>query len=365
MDLRHLRRKSKAFQTHPTRRHSEGRAKQEEATKPTKPQAARRKSMAAAKSDPLSHPAPETAAIAAKTQAAATRMIAAASGKVSLLVALMFRVSRPAAVTASGDGHEHTVSTRVPTALEIVSPAQDGGPGSPLSRPQSHLRSFAVAVVVLAIVLATVSLLSLTFWTRKVERSVQVCRSQGCQVFADAFKRSMRRDVPPCVNFVEFACGGYASGSSAKNKSVREAAYEAFRNDLILPSHNESLVSYQSQNTLQKAWVFYKTCEDVVSAGADNAKTVLAMMKEAKLTWPARSARPDAVYSLLCLQGKLAWPSPLEYKIEDLGIGELHVTFSLSPDVGKYALERKRRLEKRAEHANFFKEPRCGLRPGQ
>nr|XP_054920726.1 uncharacterized protein LOC129381696 [Dermacentor andersoni] len=225
-----------------------------------------------------------------------------------------------------------------------------GRVSSPPSRHESRLRTLTIAAVALAIIFATASLVTLALWPRSTKSSPTSCDTPGCQAFANAYAKSIRRDVPPCTDFAEFVCGGLAG----ENVSVRQEAYEAFRNDLVLPAHNASLLSYDSQNTLQKAWVFYKNCEDVVAADVDNTKALLDMMKEARLDWPARNARPDAVYSILYLQGKLAWPAPLEYTIENVGIGDLHVTFSPSTDVEKYAGDRRRRLDRRADYAAFF-----------
>lgn len=315
MDLQQLRRKSKAFQTQPTRSHSEVKSKRPEGSQHHK---GRRKSSVAPKPAPCPAP-PDPAAIVAQTRATANRLVAAAAGK---------DVGSP---THPG--------------------AHSGGVLSPSSLHESRLRGFAVAAVALTVVLATVSLLTLALWRRSAKTSSSApCDTRGCQAFAEAYGKRMRRDVPPCSDFAEFVCGAYAR----KDESVRWKAYEAFRSDLVLPAHNDSLLSYKSQNTRQKAWVFYRNCEDVVTGDADNTKIVLGMMKEARLDWPARNALPDAVYSILYLQAKLAWPTPLEYSIKELDIGNVHVTFSPSADVEKYARDRRRRMDKRKDHADFF-----------
>ncbi|XP_070382457.1 uncharacterized protein [Dermacentor albipictus] len=189
-----------------------------------------------------------------------------------------------------------------------------GGVSSPPSREESRLRNLTVAVVALAIIFASASLVTLAPWPRSAKSSPTSCDTPGCQAFANTNAKSIRRDVPPCTDFAEFVCGGLAG----ENVSVRREAYEAFRNDL---------------NTLQKAWVFYKNCEDVVAADVDNTKTLLGMMTEARLDWPARNARPDAVYSILYLQ--------------------------------KYAGDRRRRLDRRADHDAFFNDLAKVFRKGK
>ncbi|XP_065296494.1 uncharacterized protein [Dermacentor albipictus] len=135
-------------------------------------------------------------------------------------------------------------STPLPGKMSGRRPIPASSPAEfPVHPPvkNSRLRNLTVAAVALAIIFATASLVTLALWPRSAKSSPTSCDTPGCQAFANAYAKSIRRDVPPCTEFAEFVCAGLAGENV---ESVRREAYEAFRNDLVLPAHNASPLSY-------------------------------------------------------------------------------------------------------------------------
>ncbi|XP_077498632.1 uncharacterized protein LOC144109708 [Amblyomma americanum] len=273
-------------------------------------------------------PPPDTnAAILASSQAAANRMLAAAAGQVPEPTSGPGGVRSGSASASPLSPHHHSFRAHFP----------------------GH--AFAICAVAAVALLIGVSMGAIMFLARRARDNSIVCATPGCRTFAAALKRSMRPDEQPCVDFSKYVCGGY---SDPHNVSVREAAYETFRQDLVQPSRNESIVTAVAKNMLQKAWAFYRGCEEVSEGKVDNSESIVHMLKEAKLDWPDRNTEVDAVFSITFLQEKLAWPAAIQFVVNEISPGVVEVVFSPSESLQNYKNVRSSRLTNRKRYAEFF-----------
>ncbi|KAL3203668.1 hypothetical protein MRX96_041790 [Rhipicephalus microplus] len=159
----------------------------------------------------------------------------------------------------------------------------------------------AMVCVVLAVTAASAGALIYAY-----RSAVPTCESTGCHLFAKAFQASMDMIVDPCQDFGRYVCGRY---SHPRNLSVIEAAAQSYRDEVVAPTRNDSLIG-TGQNALQKSWRFYKSCEDVVDDHTDNTAYVLKSMFDCRLSWPDPSPTgEDLLQVIVCLSTKMAWPS--------------------------------------------------------
>ncbi|KAL3203114.1 hypothetical protein MRX96_042125 [Rhipicephalus microplus] len=159
----------------------------------------------------------------------------------------------------------------------------------------------AMVCVVLAVTAASAGAMIYAY-----RSAVPTCESTGCHLFGKAFQASMDTTMDPCQDIGRYVCGRY---SHPRNLSVIEEAAQSYRDEVVAPTRNDSLIG-TGQNALQKSWRFYKSCEDVFDDHTDNTAYVLKSLFDCRLFWPKPSPTGvDLLQVIVCLSTKMAWHS--------------------------------------------------------
>ncbi|KAJ8664426.1 hypothetical protein QAD02_006088, partial [Eretmocerus hayati] len=122
-----------------------------------------------------------------------------------------------------------------------------------------------------------------------------VCQTELCKKTAMSIMDNMNRNIHPCDDFYEFACGNYMKNSTL--------AANEFRVDLITTLHEkvmgqmrdaiEKTITKKDPQTFQKISTYYKTCMDEAQIEKDSQRELIEVMKKLG-GWPVLENSWDA-----------------------------------------------------------------------
>ncbi|XP_072141297.1 endothelin-converting enzyme-like 1 [Dermacentor andersoni] len=144
--------------------------------------------------------------------------------------------------------------------------------------------------------------------------AASVCRTKPCLDYARLLADSVNKSVNPCAGFTRFVCSGW------RRRNQLSVHDEWMMSDLRHLSQliRSVRVPRESQDALQKAAVFLRSCEAVRNGDVDEMPKVKAALLQAGIVWPLLPGDSDSVDVLRtwlhsCL--RLRWSSVLHVSI--------------------------------------------------
>ncbi|KAL1472612.1 hypothetical protein MTO96_022913, partial [Rhipicephalus appendiculatus] len=199
---------------------------------------------------------------------------------------------------------------------------------SPAMKARDRKKTWCPLVAAMVCVVLTVTAASAGVVMYAYRSADPTCKSAGCHLFSKAFQASMDTTVDPCQDFGRYVCGRY---SHPRNLSVIEAAAQSYRDEVVAPARNASLIG-TGQNALQKSWRFYNSCKDVLDNRTDNTVYVVDLLRDCDLSWPTLTPyRVKLVKTIVCLSTRMAWPSIVYFQVDSAGADVVRVTMNPSP----------------------------------
>ncbi|KAK8781793.1 hypothetical protein V5799_016867 [Amblyomma americanum] len=221
---------------------------------------------------------------------------------------------------------------RSPAAL---SPAMDIG--SPSLWNATNKRSFSVmvgatAVIVILALVAITSFLMTRGGPEKGQHSA--CTTLACEEYSKRLLNSINFSVNPCESFTHFVCDGWRRDHELSvNEDTLRAALDSLYykiTGLKVPDSNRS--------ALEKAAVFYRSCECVGRGKCDQLVDVLSALTEAGIEWPRHARKPDVLRTMLFSSLRLRWGGVFSFEIASRG-REKHVMIRIADEL--HLLKRK------------------------
>ncbi|CAN7989849.1 unnamed protein product, partial [Ixodes pacificus] len=137
--------------------------------------------------------------------------------------------------------------------------------------------------VLATLVVLTLLLVFLFGSATEVGRGVAaVCRSPGCLRYSHWLRASVSRSKRPCDDFYEHVCDGWIIKNT---HTVQVEQHRRFQEDVIKTIQNVTWTG-GVQTAIQKAALFYHTCETVVTHNKTEMESLKKMLAETELQWP-------------------------------------------------------------------------------
>ncbi|XP_066995803.1 neprilysin-11 [Anabrus simplex] len=171
------------------------------------------------------------------------------------------------------------------------------------SHPESHLVGRKTSRLVVGIALlstvviflvATVGVLVTLHLNSETQRAPikerymkSICLSEECVLSASRIIQSLDRDVDPCHDFYQFACGGWIRQNPVPESQSSWDQFRALRGELLLQIREllEEGGSPEDIKPIQQARMLYRTCMDTERLEALSVQPMLEVME--KLDIPA------------------------------------------------------------------------------
>ncbi|KAK8766528.1 hypothetical protein V5799_006693 [Amblyomma americanum] len=179
---------------------------------------------------------------------------------------------------------------------QLLSPRREQEPAAP--------RTNIIIVAVPIVLLGTGLLVLFAFFRGWHQHTSSDCAEPVCKQFAKLIAETVNHSIDPCVNFDAYVCGGWRARRkySVHSELVSNALDQMTE---VVIKNADSLVA--GQNLLQKASLFYRSCDVLWRGEADELPVIRECFRRAGIVWPRRSPAPDVLRTLLSLSIDFDW----------------------------------------------------------
>ncbi|KAH9382803.1 hypothetical protein HPB48_023363 [Haemaphysalis longicornis] len=164
---------------------------------------------------------------------------------------------------------------------------------------KSRINELSVSVLGLgvSVILFATIVIALTQFIQNRNANVPknlVCNNPSCAEYARRIRESINLSVDPCAKLYRHVCDGWDAtheGSVLEYEHVQLAS--AYLRNLPAPR--------TGQSPLQKAAVFFRSCEDVFHSDRDGTPMLQSLLLKCGVSWPVPKVDPDVVAAVIRL----------------------------------------------------------------
>ncbi|KAL1425850.1 hypothetical protein MTO96_018832 [Rhipicephalus appendiculatus] len=178
------------------------------------------------------------------------------------------------------------------------SPAKSGSSPSRSTRERTSSRtkygSTLLVLVVIALVVAAITLVSARYLRKPAASTQQQCVSETCHRYEELLSNAMDPEAQPCDNFYAHVCGTWI-------KTAKKPVYEIAKRTADLNPHVGA-----NQRPVDKAVAYIKACLSPLER--DNMHEVRAALAAAGIVWPQQVTQSDFLYSMFYMSRRIFQP---------------------------------------------------------